>query len=156
AASDELPRRLASLPPAPDFGAVALPDLDAGAASDVERAVSVEGDPVGVADMLLEADERTVRGEDLPAMVLAIHHVDEIVFGNQQFVRHVERARVSTRPASDGPEVETLGNEDRVTAAEGEEVLAPGREAMDPVLAVAIRDEDVTVGRLDGVGRHVE
>jgi len=36
AASDELPRRLALLPPAPDLGPVARPDLDAGAAGDVE------------------------------------------------------------------------------------------------------------------------
>src|SRR5262245_19285120 len=68
AASDELPRRLALLPPAPDLGPVALPDLDAGAAGDVEGAIGVEGDPIGMADVLLQADEHTVGGEDLPAM----------------------------------------------------------------------------------------
>jgi hypothetical protein len=47
AAGDELARRLALLPPAADFGPVALPDLDAGTTSDVERAVGVEGDSVG-------------------------------------------------------------------------------------------------------------
>src|SRR5262245_9088360 len=53
AASDELARRFALLPPAPDLGSVTLPDLDARAASAVEGAVSVEGDPVGVADVFL-------------------------------------------------------------------------------------------------------
>src|SRR5262245_53946231 len=54
AAGDELARRLTLLPPAADFGPVALPDLNAGAAGDVERAVGVEDNPVGVADMLLQ------------------------------------------------------------------------------------------------------
>ena len=31
-----------------------------------------------------------------------------------------------------------------------------GREAVDPVLTIPVRDEDVAVGRLDRVGRHVE
>src|SRR5712691_13209770 len=92
AASDALPRRLALLPPAPDLGPVALPDLDAGAAGDVEGAIGVEGDPVGVADVLLQADERALGGEDLPAMVFTIHHVDEVVVGDQEFMRHVELA----------------------------------------------------------------
>jgi hypothetical protein len=55
-----------------------------------------------------------------------------------------------------GPEIETLWNEDRVATAEGEEVLAPGREAVDPVLAIPVRDEDIAVRRLDRMGRHVE
>src|SRR2546428_4750635 len=79
AASDELPRRLALLPPAPDLGPVALPDLDAGAAGDVEGAIGVEGDPVGVADVLLQADERTLCGEDLPPILLAVHHVHPLL-----------------------------------------------------------------------------
>src|SRR5712691_8057714 len=92
AASDELPRCLALLPPAPDLGPVALPDLDAGAAGDVEGAIGVEGDPIGVVDVLLQADERALGGEDLPAMVFTIHHVDEVVVGDQEFMRHVELA----------------------------------------------------------------
>src|SRR5262245_24018117 len=156
AASNELPRRLALFPPAPDLGPVALPDLNARAARDVEGAVSVEGDPVGVADVLLQADKRTVSGEDLPAMVFAVHHIDEIICGDQQLVWHVELTGVGAGSAGHGPEVETLWNEDGVTTAEGEEVLAPGREAVDPVLAVPVRDEDIAVGRLDRVGRHVE
>src|SRR5712691_7884007 len=49
AASDELPRRLALLPPAPDLGPVALPDLDAGAAQDVtDRAVLARVADAGV------------------------------------------------------------------------------------------------------------
>ena len=122
----------------------------------MERAVGVEGDPVGVADMLLQADERVLGGEDLPGVVLAVHHVDEVVVGDQQLVRHVELARVGTRSAGHGAEVEPLGNKHGVTAAEGEEMLASSREAADPVLAVPIGDEDVAVGRLNRVGRHVE
>src|SRR5439155_7847931 len=156
AAGDELAWCLALLPPAADFGSVTLPDLDAGAAGDVERAVGVERDPVGVADVLLQAHERAVGGEDLPAVVLAVHHVDEVVVGDQEFMRHVELARVGAGSAGHGPEVEPIGNEDGIAAAEGEEMLAPGREAVDPVLAVPIGDEDVAVGRLDRVGRHVE
>src|SRR5512134_1615115 len=114
ATSDELAWLLALLTPAPDPGPVALPDLDAGAASDVEGAVDVEGDSVGVADVLLQADERAVGGEDLPAVVLAVHHVDAIVFGDQQLVRHVELARVGAGCAGHRPEIEPLWNEDRV------------------------------------------
>jgi hypothetical protein len=99
----------------------------------VEGAVGVEGDSVGVADVLLQADECTVSSEDLPAVVLAIHHVDEIVCGNQQCVRHVELAGVGAGPVGHRPEIETLWNEHRIAATEGEEVLAPGREAVDPV-----------------------
>jgi len=62
---DELARRLALFTPAPDLGTVALPDLDAGAAGNVEGAAGVEGDPVGVADVPLQADELAVGGEDL-------------------------------------------------------------------------------------------
>src|SRR4029078_7812431 len=40
--------------------------------------------------------------------------------------------------------------------AEREDVLATGTEAVDPVLAVAVRDDDVAVGRLHCVGRSVE
>src|SRR5262245_18998240 len=39
--------------------------------------------------MLLQAAECTVRGEGLPVAALAVHHVDEVVCGDQQFVRHV-------------------------------------------------------------------
>src|SRR5262245_4150121 len=117
AAGDELTRRFTLLPPAADLGPVALPDLDAGATRDVEGTVSVEGDPVGVADALLQADEHAVSGEDLPAVVLAVHHIDEIVCGDQQLVRHVELARVGARPAGHGAEIEPLWNENRIAAA---------------------------------------
>src|SRR5688572_3695922 len=70
AAGDELARCLALLTPAADLGAIALPDLDAGATGDVEGAIGVESDAVGVADVLLQADELAVGGEDLPAVVL--------------------------------------------------------------------------------------
>ena len=156
AAGDELAWGFALLPPAADFGPVTLPDLDAGAACDVERAIGIERDPVGVAHVFLQAHERAVRGEDLPAVVLAVHHVHKVVVGDQEFMRDVELAQVGAGSARHGPAVEPLGNEDRVTAAEGEEVLAPSREAVDAVLPVAVGDEDVAVGRLDRVGRHVE
>src|SRR5262249_6323106 len=156
AAGDELARRLTLLPPAADLGPVAFPDLDAGATGDVEGAIGVEGNPVGVADVLLQADERTVGGEDLPAVVLTVHHVDEIVCGDQQLVRHVELARVGARPAGHRPEIETLRNENRIAATEGEEMLALRREAVDQVLAVPIRDEDIAIGRLDRMGWHIE
>src|SRR5262245_21387522 len=138
AAGDELAWGLALLPPAADFGSVAFPDLDAGTASNVKHAVGVEGDPVGVGDMLLQTDKRAVGREDLPAVVLAVHHVDEVVLGDQQLVRHVELARVRAGSAGHGPEVEPLGNKDRVAAAESEEILTTGREAVDPVLAIAV------------------
>src|SRR5262249_41490367 len=127
AAGDELAWRLALLPPAPDLGPVALPDLDAGAAGDVEGTIGVKGDPVGMADVLLQADERAVGGEDLPAVVLTVHHVDEIVGGDQQFVRYIELAWVGAGPTGHGPKVEPLRNEDGVAATEGEPVLARGR-----------------------------
>src|SRR5262245_24327112 len=156
AAGDKLAWGLALLPPAADFGAVAFPDLDAGTASNVERAVGVEGDPVGVGDMLLQTDKRAVGREDLPAVVLAVHHIDQVVLGDQQLVRHVELARVGAGSAGHGPEVEPPGNKDGVAAAEGEEILTAGREAVDAVLTVPVGDEDVPVGRLNGVGRHIE
>src|SRR5262245_45826409 len=55
-AGDELARGLALLPPAADLGSIALPDLDTRAAGNVEGAIGVEGDAVGVADMLLQTD----------------------------------------------------------------------------------------------------
>src|SRR5438874_4833486 len=58
AAGDELARCLALLPPAANFGPVAFPDLDAGAAGNVEGAVSVEGDPV--IDELVFSDQQLV------------------------------------------------------------------------------------------------
>src|SRR5215831_11377606 len=57
AAGDELAWGLALLPPAAYFGAVTLPDFDAGAARDVERAIGIEGNSVGVAHVLLQAYE---------------------------------------------------------------------------------------------------
>src|SRR5262249_27838273 len=134
AASDELPRRLTLRSPASDLGPVALPDLDARASGDVEGAIGVEGDPIGVVDVLLQADEHARGGEDLPAMVFAIHHVDEVVCGDQEFMRHVELAGIGAGPASHGSEMEPLRDEDGVATAEGEEMLARSREAVDPVL----------------------
>src|SRR5262249_16376918 len=52
--------------------------------------------------------------------------------------------------------IEPLRYEDGVATAEGEEMLARSREAVAPVLTVPIRNEDVAVECLDGVGRHVE
>src|SRR5262249_1020445 len=99
AAGDGLARRLVLLPPAPDLAPIAFPDLDAGATGNVERAVGIQGDPVGVGDMLLQTDKRAVGGEDLLAVGLAIHDVDKVVLGDQQLVRHVELARVGAGSA---------------------------------------------------------
>ena len=89
-------------------------------------------------------------------MVLAVHHIDEIVRGDQQLVRHVELARVGARSASHSPEIEPFWNEHRIATTESEEVLALCREAVNPVLTIPIRDEDVAVGRFNRVGRHVK
>src|SRR5262245_3133269 len=56
AAGDELARRLALFSLAADLGPIALADLATGAAGDVEGAIGVEGDAVGVADVLLQAE----------------------------------------------------------------------------------------------------
>src|SRR5205823_5738989 len=45
---------------------------------------------------------------------------------------------------------------DRIAASPGQEQLAVRRKAVHPVLSVAVRDEDVTVRRLNRASRHVE
>src|SRR5205814_10392836 len=62
----ELARLLALLAPAADEGAVGLANLDAALADEMEQAVGVRHELVGVIQAGAHADELAKHGEDLP------------------------------------------------------------------------------------------
>src|SRR5262249_13410880 len=70
-------------------------------------------------------------------------------------MRQVEPAGLGCGYASDRPAAKLL-DEDRIAPAPGVDQLALWRKAVNPVLSVAIRDEDVAVRGLDRAGGHVE
>src|SRR5207248_2834249 len=129
--------------------AIGLPDLDAAAPDDVQQTVGVDQGLVGVIDAGAHADELAQHGENLPAVVLAIHDDDAGVPVDHDVVRQIELAGPGRRHAILALEKR------RVAATEREDVLATGGEAVDPILAVAVGDEDVAVRRLHGAGRPV-
>src|SRR5262245_4381103 len=149
----ELARFASLLAPCAELLAVRGPDLDSAPADDVEDPLTVHGH---VARVVHPGDLRNVVAvhvNDLPAQVLPIHDEHDSVGRDVDVMRQVELARIGGLYAGNRPAAKPL-DEDRIASSPGKDQFTLCRKAVDPVLSVAVRNEDVAVGGLNRSGRH--
>ena len=120
------------------------PDLDSAPADDVEDPLTVHGH---VARAIHPVDLRNVLAvhvKGLPTQVLPIHDEHDPIGRNVDVMWQVESAGLGGRYAGDRPAAKLL-DEDRIAPSPGKDQFTLCRKAVDPVLSVAVGDEDVAV-----------